>query len=104
MNVSPVNFAGTTSQVSKKKNPVKTGAKVGAGVGLAISAVNTFSAGKVLKTFIKDASEQLGRNKAVAASVAGVAIVTAVLAGFSAAIGAGVGAIVKAVKKEDAIQ
>ena len=101
--VSGVNSVSSYSngvQNTKKKSPVKTGAAIGAGVGLGICGLDYVHYKYQLKRhplqqMMEDSMAAAGLNRSRNIKIAvGAAAVIAAVAG----IGAGIGAIVKAVK------
>lgn len=105
MNVNSVNpsFA-QANNYSKKSNPVKTGAKIGAAAGVAVTGLGTFNLYRQ-KGFIKDILAQLpksvSKTKVGIGMAIGVAVAGGIYTGIGAAIGAGIGAIVKACSKKE---
>lgn len=103
-----VSFAGNQAgayqaTAPKKTSNAKKGAMVGAGLGVANTAVSLLKNKGVLKEALNTATQAgLTKNKAIASFAVGTAIGLAVSVGIGSLLGAGIGKIVDHFKKPKA--
>lgn len=103
-----VSFAGNQAgayqaTAPKKTSNAKKGAMVGAGLGVANTAVSLLKNKGVLKEALNTVTQAgLSRNKAIASFAVGTAIGLAVSVGIGSLLGAGIGKIVDHFKKPKA--
>ena len=103
-----VSFAGNQAgayqaTAPKKTSNAKKGAMIGAGLGVANTAVSLFKSKGVLKETLNTVTQAgLSKNKAIASFAVGTAIGLAVSVGIGSLLGAGIGKIVDHFKKPKA--